>query len=149
MTDKKKTAATARPNLGRHEFGCKICAHPQRDEIERDFVSWMSPVKITSEYKLRNRASIYRHAHGLDLFSKRARNLRGALEHIIEKVCDVPVNAGAVVQAITAYARINARGELIERDETISVNDLFDRMSVEELQRYAKDGSLPDWFTRE
>jgi hypothetical protein len=24
----------------RHAAECKICAHPQKDEIERDFVNW-------------------------------------------------------------------------------------------------------------
>ena len=50
------------------------------------------------------------------------------------------------MSAVTAYARINARGELIERTETINLNALFERMSVEELDKYAKDCVLPDWF---
>jgi hypothetical protein len=147
MTDKKKKAVSpTRPNLGRHESGCRVCAHPKRQEIERDFVSWMSPAKITAAYKLRNRASVYRHAHAVDLFSKRSRNLRGALEHIIEQASDVSVNASAVVHAIVAYAKINSQGQLVERNEQINMNDLFDKMSVEELEAYAQDGTLPSWF---
>lgn len=144
MTDKRGN--TTGPNRGRHEAGCKICVHPQRQEIERDFISWNSPAKIASEYKLRHRASIYRHAHALDLFPKRARNLRGALERIIEKASDVPVNASALVQAILAYAKINARGELVERQETVNINKLFDQMNPDELEAYAKSGQLPSWF---
>jgi hypothetical protein len=133
-------------NLGRHTAECKICSHPRRDEIEREFVNWRSPASIARQYKLTNRASIYRHAHALGLFSKRQRNVRAALEKIIEHAGDVDVNAAAVVSAVTAYARINSRGEMIERTETVNLNSLFERMSAEELDRYARDGSLPDWF---
>ena|SRR2546423_14245818 len=133
-------------NAGRHAAECKICAHPQRDEIERDFINWHSPASITRNYNLGNRASVYRHAHALGLFSKRQRNVRAALEKIIERAGEVEVNAAAVVSAVTAYARLNSRGELIERSETVNLNSLFARMSAEELDRYAKDGTLPDWF---
>lgn len=131
---------------GRHAAECKICSHPQREEIERDFVNWRSPGSIAKQYGLRNRASVYRHAHALGLFPKRQRNVRAALEKIIERAGEVEVNAAAVVSAVSAYARINSRGELIERTETVNLNALFERMSVDELDRYAKDGALPDWF---
>jgi hypothetical protein len=143
----RRTAnASVPPSLSRHARGCRICAHPNREEIERDFLSWVSPAKIASEYKLLNRATVYRHAHALDLFPKRARNLRGALERIIERVGEVEVSASAVVAAIQAYAKINAAGQWVERNELINLNDLFDRMSIEELEAYAKNGALPGWF---
>ncbi len=146
MTNKSKNVLpSAYPNLGRHEHGCKICAHPQREEIEDAFISWRSPAKIATEYKF-HRASVYRHARAYDLFSKRDRNLRGALSHIIEKASDVPVNASAIVAAVSAYARINSQGRAIDRQQTINLNDLFDRMSEEELEAYAEDGILPSWF---
>jgi hypothetical protein len=63
---------------GRHEYNCSVCSHPQREEIERDFVNWVSPATIAKHYKLANRASVYRHAHALDLFPKRQRNVRAA-----------------------------------------------------------------------
>lgn len=33
-----------------HRRVCKACAHPQREEIERDFVNWNSPIAIATEY---------------------------------------------------------------------------------------------------
>jgi len=148
MADKKKKVSfSAAPNLGRHESGCRICAHPQRHEIEREFISWKSPAKIAVEYKLRDRSSVYRHAHAADLFPKRARNLRAALERLIERIDDVPASAGAIVQAIATHARINSQGQLVEPSEHVHLNDLFDRMTPEELEVYAKDGTLPHWFT--
>jgi hypothetical protein len=146
--ERHKSIAPATPNLARHERGCRICTHPSRVEIEQDFIAWRSPSKIASEYKLRNRATIYRHAHAVGLFPKRARNVRAALERIIEKIDDVPVSAAAVIQAIATYARINAQGQLVERSEQVNLNDLFDRMTLEELETYAKDGTLPWWFDR-
>jgi len=149
MRNKKQSSREAtRPNLARHEFGCRICGHPQREEIERDFASWKSPARIATEYGIKNRASIYRHAHALDLFAERTRNVRSALEKIIEQVDEVEVSAAAVVQAVLASARISAEGRLVERRDQISVNDVFARMTPEELDRYAKNGDMPAWFGR-
>jgi len=146
--EKQKIASRTGPSLGRHEHGCRICAHTRRSEIEQDFIAWKSPAKIVREYQLRDRATVYRHAHALGLFPKRSRNLRGALERIIERVSEVEVTASAVVAAIQACAKINAAGQWIERSEQVNLNDLFARMSQEELELYAKDGVLPHWFSR-
>jgi hypothetical protein len=48
-----------------------------------------------------SRDSIYRHAHALGLMDKRRRNVRAALEKIIEKAGDVEVSATAVVSAVS------------------------------------------------
>jgi hypothetical protein len=70
------------------------------------------------------------------------------LERIIEKAGEVSVGAAAVVSAVTAYAKINASGQWIERTEQISMNELFDRMTRDEMEAYAKDGQVPPWFER-
>src|SRR2546428_5468483 len=127
-------------NLGRHAAVCKICTHTQREEIERAFINWESPAAITKQYGLRNRASVYRHAHALGLFPKRQRNVRAALEMIIERVGEVEVNAASVVSAVGAYARINATGQWVERSEHLDLNQLFDRMTAAELDEYAREG---------
>jgi len=134
-------------NAGRHQRNCSICGHKQRCEIEADFVGWRSPTSIVEEYGLADRSSVYRHAHALSLFAKRQRNVRAALERIIEKSGEVDVTASAVVAAIQAYSKINASGEWIDRSEQVSLNDLFDRMSRQELESYARDGELPPWFS--
>jgi len=46
------------------------------------------------------------------------------------------------------YGKLNAQGQLIERRETVNLNELFERMTVEEKEAYAKEGKLPDWFTQ-
>jgi hypothetical protein len=143
----KKSDAPA-VSLGRHSTNCRICGHGKRAEIESDFVRWKSPARIATEYRLGNRASVYRHAHALGLFEKRGRNLRAALERIIEQVGEVDVTAPAVVAAVQAYAKINAAGQWVDRSEHVNLNELFERMTVEELETYARDGALPAWFSQ-
>jgi hypothetical protein len=80
------------------------------------------------------------------LFQKRQRNIRAALERIIERADEVDVTASSVVGAVQAYAKINAAGEWIDRSETVSMNQLFDRMTTQELEEYAQTGETPAWF---
>ena len=110
-------------SLGRHKRTCSVCRHEQCEEIESAFVGWRSPAAIAEEFELADRASVYRHAHALGLFEKRRRNIRAALERIIEKAGEVDVTASAVVAAVQAYAKINAAGEWIDRTETVSMGD--------------------------
>src|SRR5271157_751092 len=84
----------------RHEHQCRICSHPKRDEIERTFIAWVSPVQIAKEYSV-SRDGVYRHANVFGLMDKRRRNVRAALERIIERAGEVDVTAAAVV-AVTS-----------------------------------------------
>ena len=144
MTPERKADATVSP--GRHQRTCSVCRHPQREEIESAFIAWHSPAAIAKEYGLADRASVYRHAHALGLSEKRRRNVHAVLERILEKAGEVEVTASAVVAAVQAYAKINAAGEWIDRTESVSLNNLFERMSTQELEAYAQTGALPGWF---
>jgi hypothetical protein len=132
-------------NRGRHEAACRVCAHPEREQIESEWCAWANTSELAKQYGL-SRDSLYRHCHALGLFERRGRNLKGALEKIIEQADSVAVNAGAVVQAIQAYAKINAAGQWVEKIEQVNLNDLFERMTAQELEQYAKTGNLPLWF---
>ena len=143
-----KHAGSKPVNLGRHRRNCTICAHAKCAEIDADFVNWKSAALIADEYGLADRMNVYRHARALGLFEKRRRNIRAALEKIIEKAGEVDVNASAVVAAAQAYAKINAQGQWIDRSEHVNLNELFERMTKDELEAYAKDGRLPAWFTQ-
>jgi hypothetical protein len=144
MRSQKKVESAV--NVGRHRRACSVCAHPQCEEIENAFVSWQSPADITKEFGLADRASVYRHAHAMGLFERRQRNIRAALEKIIERAGEVEVTASAVVAAVQAYAKINAAGEWVDRTENVSMRELFERMSTQELENYAQSGALPGWF---
>ena len=146
LTEKRN----AKPiSLGRHKANCTVCAHEKRDEIEARFVEWQSPATIATDYGLADRTSVYRHAHAFGLLGKRKRNVQVALERIIERASEVEeITAPAIVAAVQAYAKINAQGQWIERTEHVNLNELFERMTQVELETYARDGKLPDWFTQ-
>lgn len=144
MKTKQQTSAPT-VNKGRHEHQCRICSHPKRDEIEQAFIAWVSPAQIAKKHSV-SRDGVYRHAHVFGLMDKRRRNVRAALERIIEKAGDVDVTAAAAVAAIQAYSKINATGQWVERSEHVNLNELFDRMTQDEMDTYAKDGTLPSWF---
>jgi hypothetical protein len=135
-------------NIGRHKRNCTVCAHPKCAEVEQEFIAWKSPTQIAEDYGLADRISVYRHAHAFGLMDKRKRNVRAALERIIEKAGEVEVTSSAVVAAVQAYAKINAQGQWVDRSEHVNLNELFERMTREELETYARDGALPAWFTQ-
>src|SRR5271165_4525875 len=147
MSTKKQASKVAENpvNRGRHEHQCRICSHPKRDAIEQAFIAWVSPVQIAKKYSV-SRDGVYRHAHVFGLMDKRRRNVRAALERIIERAGEVDVTAAAVVAAIQAYTKINAMGHWVDRSEHVNLNELFERMTREEMETYAKEGTLPAWF---
>jgi hypothetical protein len=100
-----------RPDLALHARRCVICNHPQRDEIEEEFVYWGHPGAIVKRFKLRHRSLLYRHARAHRLYEVRAYNLRAALDHIIERASITDTNSEAIVHAIKAYAHVNAKGQ--------------------------------------
>ncbi len=100
-----------RPDLALHARRCVICNHPQLDEIEEDFVYWGHPGTIVKRFKLRHRSLLYRHARAARLYEVRARNLRAALDHIVERASITETNSEAIVHAIKAYAHVNAKGQ--------------------------------------
>ena len=105
-------------------------------------------MRIAIEYALAARSTIYLHARAFGLLAKRERNIRAALVRIIEKAEDVDVSAASVVAAVQAFAKINIQGHWVERTEQINLNELFDRMTKQELEAYASEGKLPTWFTQ-
>ncbi len=70
------------------------------------------------------------------------------MERIIEKAGEVEVTAASVVAAVQAYAKINGQGQWIDRNETVNLHELFERMTQGELEAYAQDGRLPAWFSQ-
>jgi hypothetical protein len=102
-------------NLGRHKRNCTVCAHAKREEIEQEFVSWKSPKQIAEEYGLADRVSVCRHAHALGLMEKRKRNVRAALEKIIEKarrICP-----GHLKQLLDVALRLNPQAADVHRKQ--------------------------------
>jgi hypothetical protein len=131
---------------GRHGRDCRICLHPQREQIEQDFCAWESAAKIAKQYRIGSRTTIYRHARAFNLFSQRDRQMSMALGRIIERGANCRVTASVVVAACMALARLNSRGQLVTRSQSVDINALFDKMNRMELEAYACSGQLPKWF---
>lgn len=144
---KNKPQAETTVDVVRHQRMCGICRHADRADIDRDFLSWKNPALICRERGIADRSTIYRHAHATGLFERRRRNVRVVLEKLLERVSEVvEINGSVIVQAATALAKINAAGHLVERRETVNLNEMFSRMTSSELEQYARDGILPTWF---
>jgi len=133
-------------NLGRHQAQCTICSSPYREQIEQEWTSWHSPQHFAELFDV-SRDALYRHAHALDLFTKRRRNITMALEKIIERVDRIPMSGSQIVSAIQTYVKLNSSGKGTEQAQGTNPNELLERMSKMEREAFVRDGLLPDWFS--
>ena len=100
-----RTQGSRKPDFNRHARKCLICSHEQCEDIENAFISWHSPEAIAAEYGLRDRAAIYGHASAAGLFERRQRNVRAALEKLIEKAGgQIEIDGGRTRMSAIPYA---------------------------------------------
>lgn len=135
-----------RANLGRHQAQCTICSHLQREKIEEDWTDWGCTAEIAHTYGV-SRDALYRHAHAVDLFPKRQKKIKMALEKVIERLDITKVNGSTVLAAIKEYVKLYGQRDGVEQGQGLSPKELFQRMSAEERAAFARDGSLPKWFS--
>lgn len=101
-------------NFRRHSRKCAICHHPQREDIEEEFLQWHPPANIQQDYDLPSRPAIYRHAQATGLRRRRRRNLRGLAERILENADVISPSGETILRAMRIYAHITEDGEWIE-----------------------------------
>jgi len=113
---RKSRASAPKPETSssRHQRKCIICHHADREEIEQMFLHWFSASTIYRRFLLKDRSSIYDHAHATGLYSRRRKNMRCALENIIERSDECPVSSNGIVRAIKAYYSLTDAGEWVE-----------------------------------
>ena len=97
----------------RHSRKCSICSHPERRDIEEDFIHWMKPSSIARIYDV-PRVAIYRHARAAGLFEARRAQTRSVLDKVIERGAEKPVTANHVIRAVRAYACLTDDNHWIE-----------------------------------
>jgi len=107
----RNTRAAAESNLepptsNFHSGKCTICNHPERADIEAAFLNWQPAHQIVADFNLPSRTTIYRHAKAADLLNQRRKNLRSALDQIIEQAGRVPPTASGVLRAIELSCRL-------------------------------------------
>jgi hypothetical protein len=100
--------------LDYHARKCLICNHPDRADLEEDFVSWRNIELIQKDYELPNFRAVYRHARATGLFQRRRENLRFAAELLIEHADQAQPSPDAILRAIQVCARLNDTGEWVE-----------------------------------
>ncbi|HXQ26973.1 MAG TPA: hypothetical protein VN822_11235 [Candidatus Acidoferrales bacterium] len=110
------------PEESHHARRCSICSHPARDVIEEAFLQWRNVSDIKYEFHLPSRTTVYSHAHATGLFERRRKNLRAALELIIEEADRVSPTADSIIRAVHALTKINDAGEWIESPAHVVVS---------------------------
>jgi len=104
----------ARADLQRHARKCHICHHPQRAEIEDDFLNWHGPNEIVKAHSLPHWSVIYRHANALGLRARRNENIRTVLDIFVEQAETAPITANAILRAMRAYSCLRDDGTWVE-----------------------------------
>jgi hypothetical protein len=110
----RRNLRPARASLQRHARKCHICHHPQRAEIEEDFLNWQGPNEIVSDYKLPHYSVIYRHANALGLRGRRNENIRTVLDILVEQAETVRVTGNTILRAMRAYSCLKDDGTWVE-----------------------------------
>jgi len=100
--------------LSRHQRKCLICRHPDREDIEDDFLHWGSVWKLAQHYDIDDYRSIYRHARAFGLIERRRENFRSALDRIIENASDATVTGDTIIRAIRACSCFDNEGRWAE-----------------------------------
>jgi hypothetical protein len=113
-------------DISKHQRRCLVCKHPDREAIEEGFLQWRRTGDLRLEFDLPNRTCIRRHATAFGLFEKRARNMRFALDAIIEEAENVRPTADAIIRAIRAYGCLDEHGRWIEPPRRV----IFSRESL-------------------
>jgi hypothetical protein len=106
--------------LNRHIRKCSICSHPEREDIDHAFVNWMSAREIVDTFGVTSAASLYRHASATGLFQARSRNIRGALENVIECAEYWGGKPDTIVRAARVHAHINEDGVWVEPPKSVT-----------------------------
>jgi hypothetical protein len=141
-----REAEARRVSMGRHQSQCRICAHADHEQIEQEWINWGNTSLIAERYGV-SRDGIYRHAHALGLFGKRRRNVVMAAEKMIERVDTTPISSSAILSAIKVLAKINSAEQEVAPVRGTDLKQLLERMTQDERLSFARDGSLPAWFS--
>lgn len=103
------------PDPDRHRRKCKICNHPHRDEIERDYLQWRTSRDIAHLFSITDHTAIFRHAWATGLYDRRQRIIAYALHPLLEQSEDIFIKAtpNSIISAVQTYSQINNEGRRI------------------------------------
>lgn len=101
------------PEEERHQRKCSVCHHPDREEIEEEFVHWTDVWSLAKQYDIADYRSIYRHARAFGLLERRRQNCRAALDRIIE-AGPGKMGVNGIIDAIRGYACLTDDNRWVE-----------------------------------
>ncbi len=95
---------------------------PVAHEIELRFIEWGRPTLIAREYAIRDRGTIYRHAHAAGLFAIRLRNFMCLYENTIEQAQQTKISSHTIMVATQGLERAMSKlpGFQPERKTTVT-----------------------------
>jgi hypothetical protein len=101
------------PAEERHQRKCLVCHHPDREEIEEEFIHWRDVWYLAKQYDIADPRSIDRHARAFGLVERRRENRRYMLDRILENGPG-KVTPDSVIQAIRAYSCLTDDNRWVE-----------------------------------
>jgi hypothetical protein len=111
----RMNAAKRGAALERHARKCTICCHPEREDIEDEFLHWHFPNAIAVSFDLGDERVVYRHARATGLMAQRRDNCQAALDRIVEHADALRrVKADSIIRAIRAYSCLTESGRWVE-----------------------------------
>ena len=123
MTDNPITQQHHPVNPERHSRKCSICNSEKREEIDSAYLHWLSPHYLTLQYtEIHDRMTLYRHVHATGLYEYRRRNLRSALDRLLENAEGARVTGDCVLRAIRAYSHLNEEGRWTEPTHNVVIS---------------------------
>jgi hypothetical protein len=84
----------------------------------------------------------------LGLDQKRRANLLLPLERYVESGDSAPLTGATFLKALQLLMELTGAGREVKSDG-LSPKEMLERMSQEEREAFAKDGSLPSWISGE
>lgn len=121
MAPRARSEALSPASLERHQRCCRVCRHPDRELIEREFLHWRSPTEISNDYGINDHASITRHANATGLYERRIRSVRCALERVIEQAEEATVTGHSIVRAVRAYLCITDDNKWVQPPTVVHI----------------------------
>jgi hypothetical protein len=70
------------------------------------------------------------------------------VEKIMERLDWTEIHGSDILSAIKIYEKIISAEQRIEQAQATNPKELLERMSQEERDAFARDGSLPAWFSK-
>ena len=128
MNDNRTTQLTRNRNPQpidpeRHARLCTICHFENREDIEDAYLNWLGPESISRMFSdVRDRMVLYRHARATGLHELRRRNLRAALNRVLENADSGGISGDCALRAIKAYSNLNDDGQWTEPIQKVVIS---------------------------